>query len=691
MGRSNSKWRCKWRCAAAALPWLAAPLGGQATPTVTPAFDTTQWVAPQQAIELHIAGGSVASGSRIAVMVGSIDLTALFRASGDTLRYQPQMLRLPSGEQQLAVYVVSGDQTWTELARYPLRVLTPSGYQQADVLPRLTLNLKGQVAEGHAAAADAPPRADYQDLVIGMGLQTLHRSNALTMRSQLNVLGTTNRAEALRFGELASAAPKLDLADYEIAAERRGLGVTLGHQTFGQQRHLASAFGSRGIGTAARLGEKARLSFAALNGNTVVGWSNPLGVARSGHRILGGSLALDVVPRRPGLVQLEGTVLDGSVLPTAAFNQGVVNDAEESEGSALRLIVGDPSRRVQIEAGLSRSRSDLREDSLLSQGESLVGVTRVARNARYIDATVSVLRGARLTRSATANLAITFKHERVDPLYRTVASPIRADVEEDGVGVQGEIGVVAVRGNVMHTRDNLARVPSILTTRTRLHTGSVAIPLASLLPAANWLPLVSYDLAHTAQAGQGVPVNSEFAATHVPDQRSANQSLAVQWQRTGWSVGYRLNLTRQDNRQPGRENADFATSLHNVTLVATGARVDVSVDLGLDGTTNEELSQRTATRRAGGVIDWRLTSSLSITAAYSYAAMTMADTARQHVSDGRFEVAQRLPLLRLSARSSPAQLFARFTRHDETLSAPLTAAIDRHTWYVSTGLTLGVF
>jgi hypothetical protein len=320
-----------------------------------------------------------------------------------------------------------------------------------------------------------------------------------------------------------------------------------------------------------------------------------------------------------------------------------------------------------------------------------VGVTRVARNARYVDATYHVLRGAHIARSATANVALTVKHERVDPLYRTVATPVRADIEEDGIGIQSEIGVVAIRGTIAKTRDNLARIPSVLTTRTDAQNGSVAVPLASLFSSATWLPLVSYDVARTTQAGQGVPVNSEFAATHVPDQQSTNHSLALQWQRAGWSAGYRLNFTQQDNRQPGREKADFATSVHNVTLAATGTRADVSLDFGLDGATNEELSQRTATRRAGSVVDWRLTSSLTVTGAYSYTTMTTADTARQHVSDGRLEVAQRLPLMRLSARSSPGQLFVRFSRRDETLSAPLNAAVDRHTWYVSTGLTLGVF
>jgi hypothetical protein len=678
------------QCAGSALLSLSAgALYAQGGMAISAAFDTATWVAPRQAISLRVAADSLSTGSRLAVVVGATDLSALFRRSGDTLRYQP-LIALPSGDQQLVVYSVSTDQRWTELARFPLRVLTPSGYEQADVLPRLTINVKGQLAEGHGVAADAPPRAAYQDLIVNTGLQTMHRGHGLAVRSQVNLLAASNRQEALRFNELASAAPKFDMADYALTAEARGLGVTLGHQAFGQQRHLINVLGSRGVSAAAHVGEKASVTFAALNGNAIVGWSNALGVTRPDNRILGGTLALDVVPRRPGLVRLEGTVLDGVVQPLAGFNQGVINDAEESEGTAVRLIASDPGHRLQVEAGLSRSRSDVQPDPQLAEGVVLTGITRAARNARYVDATYNVLRGVRVTRSATANLAVTLRHERVDPLYRSVASPVRADVEDDGVGLQGDVGGVSFRVNGGKARDNLARIPSILTTRTDVRTGGVAVPISGLF-SRQWLPLVSYDFARTVQAGDGVPPNSGFTETHVPDQHTTNHALTVMWQRSGWGAGYRLNLTRQDNRQVGRASSDFATSVHNVTLSISGARANASLDIGLDGARNGELAQRTATRHAASVLDWRLTSSLTVSGAFSYTVAAMSDTVVQHVGDGRFEIAQRLPLVRLSARSSPGQLFVRFSRREETLSAPLTAMVDRHTWYVSTGLTLGVF
>src|SRR5687768_2070698 len=103
---------------------LALRLGAQSPPLVTAGFDTLKWVAPRQAIELHVIGDSLPTGSRLAVVLGSTDLSALFRAAGDTLRYQSQLLALPPGEQPLVVYVVGANHEWTELARFPLRVLT---------------------------------------------------------------------------------------------------------------------------------------------------------------------------------------------------------------------------------------------------------------------------------------------------------------------------------------------------------------------------------------------------------------------------------------------------------------------------------------------------------------------------------------------------------------------------------------
>ena len=143
--------------------------------SVTAGFDTSKWVAPRQAIELRIQSAAASDSMRLAILAGTLDLSALFLTVGDTVRYQPALHPLPAGEHALIVYSVSPNDQWTEVGRFPLRVLAAGGFERAEVLPRLSLNLKGQVAEGHSAAADAPLRSEYQDFVVSTGLQSLQR------------------------------------------------------------------------------------------------------------------------------------------------------------------------------------------------------------------------------------------------------------------------------------------------------------------------------------------------------------------------------------------------------------------------------------------------------------------------------------------------------------------------------------
>lgn len=674
-----------------AIGWLAAASSAGAQSAVTAAYDTSKWLAPRQAIELLIQSAALSNNTRLAIFAGTVDLSSLFRLTGDTVRYQSNLHPLPPGEHELAVYAVSPNDEWSEVGRVPLRVLTANGFERAEVLPRLAMSLKGQVAEGHAATADAPPRTEYQDVVVSAGLQSLQRRNGWSVKSQMNVIGVSNRQEALRFNELASEAPKFDLADYQLGVEGSRAALTIGQNTVGSQRHLMNAFGSRGIAASAHIASAVRVSLAALNGTGIVGWSNPVGLSQSDHRMVSATVAADVMPRRPGSVQLEATLLGGSVLPRPDFNRGLITDAEQSDGSGVRMLVADPAHRIQVEAGFARSRADVPNDPTLAQGLQLVGITRTSRNARYLDASYQLMQRAPITKHVAADLSISVKHERVDPLFRSVASITRSDIESDEVGMAGALGALSFRGSAGVIHDNLGHVASILTTRTRVRTGAVALPLGSLGQSVRWLPVVTYDVAQTTQAGEGVPPNSEFAPTHVPDQFSQNQNVSAEWQGSGWRAGYRLDLTRQDNRQVGREKSDFASSVHNVSLGVTGAVVAATIDLGADGMEREESGEATTTRRAGATLDWHLTTTTAVSAAFSATVTDRGDTTVQKVRDGRVELSQRLPLLRLSARSTAGQLFVRFSRHDERLTDALTAVVNRRTWYVSTGFTLGLF
>jgi len=654
---------------------------------VTPSFSGTTWVGPSERIALALK--PPADAARVAVFIGDTDYSAMFDRLPDRLVFRARVLNLPPGEQDVTVYQVGADSKWQEVGRFPLRVLTPGGFQSVAMNPRLAVNNKGQVAEGHSPVENAPQRDEYQDYAVNTGLQTRHVRSGWSFSTQSNFAGVSNKQEALRFGELQNDAPKFDLSDYLITVERGSFNLTAGHVAFGENRHLLNGFASRGVRTETKLGAYGRLAAGALNGNSIVGWANPFGLKSPDHRILASSLSLTPFPARPQIL-LQGTLVNGSILPRSGFTQGAVLDAEKSTGTGLRLTAADAAQRVQIDVGYSRSSFTNPTDEQLEQGIDVVRVKRVTRYARYVDASAHLLRGRKILAPTTLTLAV--QHERVDPLYRNVASPVSADIMQTTVTAQGSMGPVALQASFGRMHDNLGDIVSILTTHTHNSAANVALPLPTIFIKAHWLPTLTYGITRLRQFGDGVPPNSDFTETHVPDQVSINQTYGVEWQRTKWRLSYQRNSSDQDNRQIGRELADFLNTTNNVAVSWNALRaLDLSADFGFDDAENKEQSQNNRTRRIGASVNWRPTSSTVV--AGSFARTSQKDdplTTEQTSTDLRAEVSQRFPLLRLTAGSSPGQLFVRFARQSGDLFNPFTPRNARHNWNVNTGLTIGI-
>jgi hypothetical protein len=77
----------------------------------------------------------------LAVLLGATDLTALFEYEGSTLRYRPELILLPPGQSDITVYLVTAGQPWQEVARLPIHVRLPGGFEKASLDPALTLAL----------------------------------------------------------------------------------------------------------------------------------------------------------------------------------------------------------------------------------------------------------------------------------------------------------------------------------------------------------------------------------------------------------------------------------------------------------------------------------------------------------------------------------------------------------------------
>lgn len=691
-------------------------------PAVASDLPAEGWIDRDTPVELTL-DRPLGRGERVAVFAGTTDVTDLFRpsAGGEALRYAPRAVGLPAGESELTVYHVtegpvdagagtsatdgsaapgsatdgaSGPARWEEVARFPLRVRGALGLETARFDPSLDLSLEGQLAEGHDPEEAAPLRSTYQDLSGQLSVDGEVTRGDFRGTLQMSVLGVSHQENALRFGELQDDAPPVDLSNYLL---QFGLGASTlaqGHVSMGSQRHLISGFSSRGAVMSVKPSDRVDVSVGAVNGSSIVGWDNPIGLEDTDHMVLSGAVGVEVL-ERPGALRVELTGMDGSVLPFAGFNQGEVNDAEESRGFGLSLQASDASGRLRLEGGFARSAFDNPEDPTLAQEDDLVEVEEEAKSARYLEASVGVLQNVMLSETKSASLTLGWRHERVDPLYRSVGAYAQADRDANRLEAQAQVAGISVRGSHARSEDNLDEVPSILKTLTRRSGVQVGVPLGQLLGSdpygggSPWLPSLSWGWDRTRQLADALPENGGFDESHLPDQVSTNHTASADWQFTAVSFGYRFNRSHQDNRQEGRADADFTNLVHGWTLGVRPVPI-LSVDLSFDleSAENHEVDETDDTRRWGvrTTLSPLEQSTLSFSLSHTVTE-DEAETSRRENTQIDAQWASFIPgLERLGA-----QYYLRFSRSlGETFDSVFDLDDRTENWTLSSGLTFAV-
>ena len=676
----------------------AAPPAETQPLVVTPDFPGDGWVDATQPIGLRLSRPLDLRNERLAVVVGRTDLSALFTVTPTVARYAANTLPLPSGETELVVYVVSRAQEWNEIARLPLRIRTRGGFYKADVKPALTLTTSGQIAPERNG--DGSRRAPYTGVTFNPALTTALVNENGTLEVQSNFLAVTKQTQALRFGAQGSSAPKFDLSDYLIKGMSGPLTASVGHVSFGSAKHLISGVASRGVTAGLALAKFGELAVGMLNGSSIVGWDNPVGLAKNDHRIFGASLKLDAIRSRPGSMLFDVSLLHGQQLPQAGFNDGEVNDRERNRGASFHFTGKAPGDRLTLDAGYTVSRFENPADQTLAQGATLVPVKPETKAARFADLSLAILRNASLSKLIKANLTATLRHERIDPLYRSLGASVQANVLQNVLEVSGGLGPLAVQASHARTEDNLDDLESVLKTFTRVTSVNAVLPVGSLLSASKpsaWLPQVTWTLSRTHQFANDVPVNSDFTETHAPDQVSNNQSVDGQWMIGKWKAGYRYNLSRQDNRQLGREKSDLGNLAHNVAAgFSPWSWFDIGATYAFEGARNHELLQRNDTRRVGANVDLRPTRHLGLTSVFSRT-WTRDDpqTSETENDDLSIELSQNFKLIRSVAERPSGRLFLRYQRQSASNTAFLNSIredpVSRRTWALNSGVSLNAF
>ena len=677
---------------------VADPARGEPVPLAVSAnLADGRWLTPGDQLELTLSRPLDANTERLAIIIGQTDWTALFAANGMVHRYRPGPVALPTGQSPITVFRVTASEGWQSIGQFSLRVLTPRGFERSEAAPTVGFESKGQVAEAHAGAAPAPPRETFQDATFTLGMRTAHVKNGITATSQVNLLGVSHVPEALRFKAEGPEAPRVDLADYLVDVESRRAKVSLGHVLFTSHRHLMPRFASRGVSAQLRAG-RADARVAVLNGNSIVGFDNLLGVGTSNNRLRVASVGAELAARA-GAARVEGLVVSGTRQARAGFTQGQVNDVERGHGASLRFASAVPGSRFRFDAGVARNRFEAPGDPQLAQGAALVPLRVRASNAAYVDAGYELVRPGAGSGKRQGRLAAAYRFERVDPLFRPVgaAEAVRADVLLHTAEVSGGWG--AVIGQVAHTwaHDNLDRVASLLTTDTATTTGNVALPLgavrAGTRPSNPWWPVVVYTVNRTSQVGGPLPADGGFASDEqVPDQASTLQTLRSDWTFPRVRFGYAAARTQIDNRQPGRARADFDTLGHVGSLGLTvGTALDLGVEVGHERLRSVEAGSSALTRRVALNGSWRPTSRATLVLAATRTWLRDPAVSESDIDDVMLEGSHTIAMPRLGGGRPRARAFLRWTwQSADVVQILFGTAHDRRNWTLATGLSLRV-
>jgi len=630
----------------------------------------------------------------LAVVVDDVDLAAFVQTVGADLQVVPRGAPVAAGPREF-VFLLHAGGHWREFGRIQVQVLLAGGFSEAKLSPSASLSNNGQITERISAGETPPPRSVFQDFSGSASSQLRLVRGGVSLELAGNVLGATARPQSLRFGVLGDDAPRIDLSDFALRFAARGIQWALGNVQLVGHRYLAATFASRGV--TARLGRgPVTLDVATTNGAPIVGWSNLTGLRDADNRVRSASLGIELLPRRPGGLRLDLSSIGTALRPLTGFTREALVDAEQSLGGGVQLTAASPGQRAVFVAGYARSRFDNPADPRLEGDTAIVPVDRVRRAARFGELSLNILQNRLARPTIPISLSTTWRYERLDPLYRSLA-PLQADRDQLGADISASAGAFALNAQYTRLYDNLARLSSALRTMNRTSTSNLSL-VTQQLPIVKRLgalaPTLTLATSRTHAIAANQPDNGNFRPQDFPDQVSLNADFIASWQASRWRAELRINRSHQDNRQVAREDADITSRVIGPTLALVITPTwEVVLDGGIETQESHAQQQRNRLQRLAATSNWRPYSltALSLTSTLSRG-RDLPRTQKSTMRDLRLELSQGVKFLRTDA-SERGRLFVRYYSLSQRTRRFVDAAVtdpDRaaQRWNVTSGFSL---
>lgn len=638
-------------------------------------FDPDKWVDSFQSISFRLNRMPDPSKGRLVFMIESNDVTALMKqVEPAVFKYQAHIMPLPVGENTLNIFLVHDKNEWTELNSMTLRVLTAGGYEQSEITSRVDISGAFQTAKTRSESTDTEAQesdwVSHNEVSLQAGLSTSQQRDDMVIRSNWNISGSSVQEQALRYSEKNEDASKIDLSDYLIEVNKGDTSVQLGHVTYGSHPLLMSGVSNRGISTSWKAFDRFDMSLSAQNGQSITGGSNLLGFNDyDKNRINGLGFGFDVLPDSKSQLRVEFTYVDAKITAEDNFNLGEVTDAELSSGLGIVISGNNASGRLRGSIAFARSTFQNPVDPFLQQDLELLESAETTDTSRSVNIEYDVLQASYDTDSTALSLTASLTHSVTDPFYDTAGAFVTPDNQLNGLALSGQIGDIGWQLNYNRTRDNLDDIETVLTTLNRNTIFSITLPFKSIFESdTSWLPEnISLNYQKNHQFGDNLPPTFD-PDSHIPDQVTLQNSLGLDWQIGQTSLAYSYTNSDQDNRQTGRENADFINTENSIS-VNTSISEKINMNISMSHSVAEDVEQlidRT-TQSSGLGVDWAINELLSLSLNFNKTEQTDSEnlaTNDSHSAQAQLSYNFLLP----GGRSGklPVQVFMRYSSDKNT-------------------------
>ncbi len=190
-------------CAVPAAPASAQQPDSVPVPVITPRWEPEQSQPHEALLELRLDRPLTAADGRLALLVGSTDLSSLIEMSGTAARLSLRGESNAGGTSTVTVSLVRPDGAWTELGQSPLRRRTSAGFDSTSWQLRIDAQSDGQLGNALPPSASPTRAAPFQDVSWNGGFRSLWQRGGWTSELQsllVAVAGTGGRSGRARGG-----------------------------------------------------------------------------------------------------------------------------------------------------------------------------------------------------------------------------------------------------------------------------------------------------------------------------------------------------------------------------------------------------------------------------------------------------------------------------------------------------------